>query len=72
MKYISTFVLALALSACGGESITDAGNNESPATPEFSVSQSGVKTKNVEGFGGVIAESYQDSQEWWAAEERPK
>jgi len=72
MKYISTFILALALSACGGESTTDAGNNESPATPEFSVSESGVKTKNVEGFGGVIAESYQDSQEWWAAEERPK
>jgi len=34
-------------------------------------SDSGVKTKEVEGFGGVIAESYEDSQEWWAPEELP-
>jgi arylsulfatase len=32
----------------------------------------GVKTKAVEGFGGVIAERYADSREWWAPEERPK
>jgi len=72
MKYISTFILALALSACGNESGTGAANDDSRAIQEFSVSESGVKTKNVEGFGGVIAESYNDSQEWWAAEERPK
>jgi arylsulfatase len=30
-----------------------------------------VKTKDVEGFGGVIAKKYSDSKEWWAAEERP-
>jgi len=29
------------------------------------------KTKKVEGFGGVIAESYADSKEWWAPETRP-
>ncbi len=72
MKYISTFILALALSACGNESGTETATDDSPAIEEFSVSESGVKTKNVEGFGGVIAESYDDSQEWWAAEERPK
>jgi arylsulfatase len=72
MKYISTFILVLALSACGNESGTETASDDSPATPEFSVSESGVKTKHVEGFGGVIAESYDDSQEWWAAEERPK
>ena len=33
---------------------------------------SGVKTKNVEGFDGVIAESYQDSEEWWAPYDVPK
>jgi arylsulfatase A-like enzyme len=60
------------LAACGGESTTETATDESSATEEFSVSDSGIKTKNVEGFGGVIAESYSDSQEWWAAEERPK
>jgi len=30
-----------------------------------------VRTKDVEGFGGVIAKSYDDSQEWWAEEEVP-
>jgi len=30
-----------------------------------------VKTKTVEGFGGVIAERYQDSKEWWPEEVRP-
>ena len=33
--------------------------------------QSDLKTKNVEGFGGVIAEKYEDSKEWWAPEKRP-
>ena len=30
-----------------------------------------VKTKDIEGFGGVIAERYSDSKEWWAAEKLP-
>ncbi|MBW2640099.1 MAG: arylsulfatase [Deltaproteobacteria bacterium] len=30
-----------------------------------------VKTKEVEGFGGIIAEKYVDSKEWWAPEKRP-
>ena len=29
------------------------------------------KTKTVEGFGGVIAERYEDSKEWWPEEVRP-
>ena len=29
------------------------------------------QTKTVEGFGGVIAKSYEDSKEWWAPEKRP-
>ncbi len=35
------------------------------------VAQSNPKTKAVEGFGGVIAEKYEDSKEWWAPEKRP-
>ncbi len=72
MKYITSIILALTLSACGGESTTDPASDDSSATEEFSVSDSGVKTKNVEGFGGVIAESYSDSQEWWADYKVPK
>jgi arylsulfatase len=68
----ATILAALFLAACGGESTTDSGEAESSATEEFSVSDSGVKTKNVEGFGGVIAESYDDSQEWWADYKVPK
>jgi len=30
-----------------------------------------VKTKKIDGFGGVIAKSYSDSKEWWAPEKRP-
>jgi len=33
--------------------------------------QENVWTKTVEGFGGVIAERYEDSREWWAEEETP-
>jgi len=72
MKYICTFILALALSACGVDSGTDAGDGAPSATPEFSVSESGVKSKHVEGFGGVITESYDDSKEWWPPEQLPK
>ncbi|MEH6616547.1 MAG: arylsulfatase [Porticoccus sp.] len=32
----------------------------------------GVKTKNIPGFDGVIAERYDKSKEWWAKEKRPK
>ncbi|MCH8336722.1 MAG: sulfatase-like hydrolase/transferase, partial [Proteobacteria bacterium] len=67
-----TSVLAFfALAACGGERAGDAVTADASSEPEFSVSESGVKTKHVEGFGGVIAESYADSQEWWAEEELP-
>ena len=30
-----------------------------------------VKTKDVEGFGGIIAERYEDSKEWWPKSPRP-
>ncbi len=72
MKFLTSILFALALVACGGESKTESAGDGSPAAEEFSISASGVKTKNVEGFGGVIAESYSDSEEWWAEEELPK
>ena len=69
-KLISVLAL-FTLAACGGEPAGEAEPANATSEPEFSVSESGVKTKNVEGFGGVIAESYADSQEWWAEEELP-
>jgi len=68
LKFVVSLVTILFLAACG----VDSGSADSEATEEFSVSDSGVKIKNIEGFGGVIAEKYSDSQEWWAEEERPK
>ncbi|MCH8073964.1 MAG: hypothetical protein IIA09_18685, partial [Proteobacteria bacterium] len=59
------------LAACGGKPAGDAAPADANSKPEFSVSESGVKTKHVEGFGGVIAESYADSREWWPDEELP-
>jgi arylsulfatase A-like enzyme len=31
----------------------------------------GVKKKHVDGFGGIIAERYEDSEEWWPGYEEP-
>jgi arylsulfatase A-like enzyme len=48
-----------------GDSESDIAASESDtAASEFQV-VNGVKTKKVPGFEGVIAESYQDSKEWW-------
>ena len=43
------------------------------AAPEYGVQEiDGVKKKTIEGFGGVIAESYDDSEEWWAEYVEPQ
>ncbi|MGI9262895.1 MAG: arylsulfatase, partial [Woeseiaceae bacterium] len=49
-----------------------AGESQS-ANDDYGVStnEDGLKTKSVEGFGGVIAESYEDSEEWWAPYQEP-
>ncbi len=72
MRRVTLITMLLTLIGCSG--VFQPGNQfaDSRVVPEFSTSESGVKTKNVEGFGGVIAESYQDSKEWWAAEELPE
>lgn len=64
MKKLIPFATAMVMAACSGDPGTEAGSGSSATQHEFSVSDSGVKTKNVEGFGGVIAESYEDSKEW--------
>ncbi|MFT5501176.1 MAG: arylsulfatase A-like enzyme, partial [Woeseiaceae bacterium] len=72
MKRITTGLLVLILGACGGAPAPENTTQEPAVEPEFSVSANGAKIKNVEGFGGVIAESYDDSQEWWAPYQEPK
>ena len=72
MKILIVAAVALSLTACSGESSTESSSEDAAAAAEFSVSDTGVKTKNVEGFGGVIAESYDDSEEWWAPYKEPK
>ena len=72
MKIMTLVAVALSLTACSGESSTESSSEDAPVAAEFSVSDAGVKTKNVEGFGGVIAESYANSKEWWAPYKEPK
>jgi arylsulfatase len=69
IPYIFVFVIGLTLSACEAPPATNTESADA-ADSEFEVIN-GVKTKNVAGFGGVIAESYQDSEEWWAPYETP-
>ncbi len=72
IHYVPVVVVVLALSACDAPPANDTATADSGVSDaQFSV-VNGVKTKNVEGFGGVIAESYQDSKEWWAPYETPK
>jgi len=43
-----------------------------PDAPEYGVQMiDGVKKKTIEGFGGVIAESYDESEEWWPEYDEP-
>ncbi len=72
MKYIPIFVLPSLLLSFNNVSASHGELATPPAGAEFAISSSGVKTKAVEGFGGVIAKKYSDSKEWWADENRPK
>jgi len=65
-------VTALLLGACA-PSGDQAQAPSSPDTAQFGVQEiDGVKQKTIEGFGGVIAERYEDSEEWWAPYVEPK
>ncbi len=36
------------------------------------ITEAAVKTRQVEGFGGVIARTYEESEQWWPEEVRPQ
>jgi phosphoglycerol transferase MdoB-like AlkP superfamily enzyme len=65
------------LSACAPPAADQTDNKTDNATAtaasqEYGVQMiDGVKKKRIEGFGGVIAESYDESEEWWAPYEEP-
>jgi arylsulfatase len=56
--------LVLALVGCAQEKA-----EQPESVKESKLSE--IKTKKVEGFGGVIAKKYKDSKEWWPPEVRP-
>jgi len=65
--------VCIALAACDARAPRAADpNGQNAGAGSEIVMIDGVKTKKVEGFGGVIAENYQDSQEWWPQEQQPK
>jgi len=67
-------VVCIALSAFGSApEMASAADSDSAAAPEAEIKMvDGVKKKFVPGFGGVIAEKYEDSEEWWAEYKVPK
>jgi arylsulfatase len=69
MRFIALVCGVLLLAACGSEAPSEIESEGASST----VSEAGgVRTKSVEGFEGVIAKSYDDSQEWWPPAEEPK
>jgi arylsulfatase A-like enzyme len=65
-------VTSLLLGACS-PSGDQAQAPSTPDAPEYGVQEiDGVKKKTFEGFDGVIAERYEDSEEWWAPYVEPK
>jgi len=75
IQFLTVIIVSVSLTACGQASSPD--NTETPAPAataanEYGVQMiDGVKKKTIEGFGGVIAESFDDSEEWWAPYEVP-
>jgi arylsulfatase len=71
MKKLIPLAAVIFLAACTSERATDTDAAAESTGDEYTVSESGARIKRVEGFGGVIAERYEDSQEWWPPEKRP-
>ena len=71
-KLLVAFVWTIAAVGCDQQPprSTVSGGPESTETSQIRIVD-GVKQKAIEGFGGVIAEAYDDSQEWWPPEKRP-
>ncbi|WP_370980044.1 arylsulfatase [Agaribacterium sp. ZY112] len=70
-------LFALGLSACGdktnsaAEQTNTAADKGATSANTYSTNAKGNRIKHVDGFGGVIAERYEESKEWWAPEPEP-
>jgi arylsulfatase len=68
-------LVCVVLSACGSPPPTQSGADAAPLGAAELQSEfrtvNGVKQKVVPGFGGVIAESYENSKEWWPEYREP-
>jgi arylsulfatase len=70
-RLLAVIIPSVLIGACGQPTGSEpAASATSSSESEITVVD-GIKTKKVEGFGGVIAERYENSQEWWPEEERP-
>jgi arylsulfatase len=72
MKKLYALAAVIFLAACTSDRAVDVQSEDTGPEFEYSVSESGARLKRIEGFGGVIAERYEDSQEWWPEEQTPK
>ena len=71
-QFVFVIIFSVLLTACGQAPSTGNSKTPAPAASEYGVQMiDGVKKKSIEGFGGVIAESYDESEEWWAPYEVP-
>ncbi|MGI9222360.1 MAG: arylsulfatase [Woeseiaceae bacterium] len=72
VKILCGGIAIVSLAACSAGTSSDAeSEGHSAGAASEIVMVDGVKTKQIEGFGGVIAESYDDSEEWWPEEQLP-
>ncbi len=75
MKLLHMFLVLLSstlLIACGQAPDSTMEAPAAASEPEYGVQMiDGVQKKTIEGFGGVIAKSYEDSEEWWADYKEP-
>jgi len=72
LRIVCAWVITLSVAAC---SVVTANDTESDGHAAGAASEivmvDGVKKKQIEGFGGIIAESYEESEEWWPDYEEP-
>jgi len=75
---VALFAL-LSLVGCHDDEVATTSSKNESTPPSGTAAQTteikevnGVKIKSVPGFGGVVAESYEDSKEWWPDYKEPK
>jgi len=74
-RFATVLALGFVLAACDSseETAPEEVAAPEPKAEKFGVQMvDGVKVKKIEGFGGIVAESYDDSEEWWPEYVKPK